>query len=640
MIRKISGFCLNSISLRLKFSSSPITSIHIPHSKFSTINIVKNQHQLNSDEGWKYFQPTKKGDIKLIQDKVTCQNDLKHAYEEYVSLIKQIEEKGKLKCKSCGISGLQSKDDNSDRYYKIPKVSLQLQSKKNSQSVNSRRGEYALMEELGIDTEDETSKLFDRGDILIEQRVKELSEAANYKVECLRCKNLRNHGLFDINQSKVENILEKIPANATIVNVISFFDFPLSCNKELIKGRNPKDIYYVVTKADLFFRQEVQLNRTGLIYVQDFLQKYLDADRNKVFLVSTNKSWNNNDLLQKLPNGKVYLVGRANAGKSSLIRSLIAYNHGIDIQDKVVKNIEKKNMNYLEKVGLDSPGTNHIPGFTREFQKFKITDKLTIFDTPGIFPEDHGIYRYLSPDILRKKPKYPGFVPEDLRRFTKTSIKGPKIYNGKSLFSYAGYFYLQPPAGAIFKRCIGIKSGEKKFEVRYPSMKRAAELNEERPKQLGNRYAVKPEAYVKLRRYVIPPFYGTFDIVIQDIGFISIQPTNSPTATNGLYQIWVPEGVRVIVRESIFNFIYKTHGLVDETGNKLKKEKIASRGVTRLRRLSDEDKLHFTELVPVDIDSTSEEAFAQVCPPEDMNVAGSATSQETYKNQYWRKLKL
>ncbi|ODQ48066.1 hypothetical protein PICMEDRAFT_15909 [Pichia membranifaciens NRRL Y-2026] len=635
---------------RLGFKANPFPQYdflrsNIPAFSFSTSNMNKSEPKpkvelpIFSSE---YYTKTKAHAVMLNQEKVKHEYDLKNAYDEYLSFLKSREISEKLKCKSCGTGPLQSNDSGSDKYYKPPKFSAQIGFKKNIGHLQKNQlfteAELALKKEMGI--YDEASNLAEEKEIVFEQKVKQLAELANSKVECLRCQQLNSHGVFDIFGQQIDQVLEKIPSNGKIVNIVSILDFPLSCSKGIIKGRDPKDIWHVVTKADLFFRQEVQLNRTGLQYVQEVLEKYLDADPEKVFFVSTTKSWNNEELLQKLPGGDLYFVGRANAGKSSLIKSLIASTHGVDTQNVLAKKIEKKSMNYLEKLGLDSPGTSHIPGYTRDFQKFKINDRITVYDTPGIFPNDLGFYKYLTEKLARKQPKYTAFVAEDKKRYKKLDVKGPKVFSGKSLYSYGGFFYLQPPKGAIFKRCLAFKLGEKTFEARYSKLGRAEEINETRPKQIGNRFGVTKEAFYNLKRYVIPPFYGTVDIVIQDLGFLSIKMTSSPDDVDGLFQIWVPEGVRVIVRESIFNFLYKSHDLVDETGNKLKKENISKRGATRLRAIFDEDKLHFTELVQVPVNESDEQAFLSVCPPGDMKISNTADSQEEYKNQYWRKIKI
>lgn len=612
---------------------------HIFQSKYSTTTTTEKIPCSKKISGSTYFMRTNSGNIKLIQENIKNETDLKESYEEYVSLIQKQEKLEKLKCKSCGIHPLQSKNPEKHRYFKIPKISLHIQKKKEGLTQIHKEAEIELLKEMGFDKESTQTPLADVKDILIEQKAKELGEIANYNVECSTCQQVKYHGDVVIAETQIEEILKTIPSNGTIVNVISLLDFPLSCTKDIIRKRDPKSIWYVVTKADLFFRRDSQLNKTGLQYAQDFLCEYLNADPKKVFLVSTTKSWNNDQLLERLPKGNLYLIGFANVGKSSLIKSLIASVNNIDMTSKVFQKIENKNKNYLEKVGLNSPGVYHLPGFTKELQKFKINDRITIFDTPGILP-DTGVYKYITQELLRRKPRYPSFIPEDLKRYVKTHIKGPKIYSGESLYSYGGFFYLQPPKNAIFKRCMAFKFKETTFEVRYKNMNRAKEINKTRPKQIGNRYGVNEDAFSSLKRYVIPPFYGTIDIVVQGIGFLSIKPTSSPDAVDGLFQIWVPEGVHVIVRESIFNFLYKTHDIVDETGNKLRKENIARRGATRQRRISDEDKLHFTELFEVPVKEKSELAFASVCPPEDMKIGDAATAQENYKNQYWKKLNL
>jgi ribosome biogenesis GTPase A len=605
-------------------------------------NLSKN---ISSDE-FKYFIQNKRNKFNFNLETVKNGDDLNKAYEEYKSLIKKLEEKSKIICKSCGIGPLQSKDNSTENYYQIPTISLELPKQKNLGIP--KETELEMLKELKIDDDDDNEnndfkELVSAYDVALEQKAKKLAELANMKVECLRCHQLKNHGVFNINGYKVEEIMDKIPINATIVNVISIYDFPLSCDSKILKGRDPKNIYYAVTKADLFYRKDSQINKTGLNYVKDVLVSYMNADPEKVFFVSSLKSWNLKNMISDLPPGKLYIVGRANSGKSSLIKSLIASYHDINISNNIVKNLEKKNKNYLETVGLDSPGTFHIPGYTREFQKFKIGEKFTIFDTPGFFPSGKNIYDHMTPEIIRKPPKYGLFVAEDRRRLTKLSIKGPKIFNGSALYSYGGFFYLQPPKGLIMKRAIAFNRGERKFEARYPKFKRAEEINETRPKQIGNRYGVKPSAFYELERYVIPPFYGNIDIVIQDLGFLTIAPTTAPDAVKGLFQIWVPKGIRVIVRESIFKFVYKTHDVIDETGNVLKKQNIARRGATVLKSVLDEEKLHFTELIPVEANISNDEAFLKVCPPEDMvsvDDSNAIKSQSDYKNQYWRRINL
>ena len=589
-------------------------------------------------ESCKFYVGTKKGLIKVNTEAIRNEVDLKAANEEYISLMKSGEERHKLTCKSCGKAPLQSTDKTLDNYYKIPQISLRLPPN-DTFPKSITHGDYLKMAGIVEPANDLASEY----DVMFANKVKEFSEVANYHVECLRCHELRKHGKYDISPYHLTEILEKIPKDGTILNVVSILDFPLSCDKNILNGRDPKSIYYAVTMADLFYRKEVQIDRTGLQYVKDVLAEYMDADPAKVFFVSSLKSWDIGELDKCLPAGDVYFVGRANVGKSSLIKALVAHRHGISMDQTVVKKMEKKDQNYLQKVGLDAPGSFHVPGFTREFTKYIISDKYTVVDTPGFFPEGMGIYQHMTPETIRQKPKFKYFVAEDLRRYLSPNFKGPKIYDGKDLYSYGGFFYLQPPKNVVFKRALAFNKGEEKQEVRYGRMQRAEEINLTRPVEIGKRYAVNKEAFEKLERYVIPPFFGTIDIVVQDLGFISIQPTSSPSATNGLFQIWVPAGVKVIIRECIFQYMYRVRDAYDETGNRLKKKNIPKRGASVLKRITEEGKLHFSELVPVTADLPVDEAFKLVCPVDDMIITPEKQKKfawEGFPNQYWRKLRL
>lgn len=623
---------MNRLIFVSRITNFKATNIFQPTPKlrfFASTSIRKH----TKSEGYLSILPKYKG---IITESISTEGDLQAAYDEYVKYIKTEEQKHKLKCIKCGISPLQSENPQDVNYYKIPKMSLKLPSK--NKYMIPEQFQQEVFESLNLSDDNEV--LVSEFDVMFEQKVKKLAEICTEKMVCNRCREMNEHSVYELSDTAVKEVMKNTPTNGTVVNVLSILDFPLSCDKEILQGRNPKDIYYVITKADLFYRKSVQINRSGLSYVQDVLQKYMGADPNKVFFVSSTKSWNVKEFSNALPSGKIYFVGRANAGKSNLIRSLVAVSRGIDVNDKVVKNIEKKNMDYLQKVGLDAPGVFHIPGYTRGFQEYKF-ERYTIFDSPGFFPSDFGLYKYMTDEVVTKKNKYATFMAEDHQRCAPLDVKGPKVFNGDALYSYGGLFYLQPPKGAIFKRCIAFNKRNKEYEVRYGSMMRAREINEKRPESVVSRYAVKKEAFENLERFVIPPFYGIIDIVIQDLGFMTIAPTSSPSDVTGLFQIWVPRGARVIVRESIFNYLYKTHSNKDETGNRLRKENVSRRGTTTLKTIFDEKKLHLTELMPVDTRLSNEEAFAKVCPLEDMVIPENklkGMTQSKFKNQYWRSI--
>lgn len=592
------------------------------------------QHEIDAKNtaihpGNKIIQDLKSGKYVVVSENIESEDDLVKAYDEYHEIVKSKEESGSIKCMGCGAKPLQSTDSSKDNYFKVASYKKRSTYKPENDLMNHFMAEKA-----------KEMKLVTEKDIKFETKIKVLSELCALNIECNRCRELKKHGVLDIQHEKAIALMNQIPKNAIIVNVLSILDFPVSCDRKILEGRNPKDVWYVVTKADIFYHKEVQLNRTGIQYIKDTLEKYMDADPDKVFFVSADKNWNNKEFMSCLPNGDLYFVGRANAGKSSLIKSLIASNKGVLLNTKVVNKMEKKQKSYLHIVGLDAPGVYHIPGYTRGIQKYKI-GKNIIYDTPGFFPNDTGVYKYMMPESIRLLKKYPEFTPESKKRFNKINVNGPKLFSGSSLYSYGGLFFLNPPKNSVIQTVIATNMNKPNLEAKYKDLERAREINKTRQKEIGNRFLLEPESLDELDCYVIPPFYGLVDLVFQDIGFISIKVTSSPKQVNGLFHLYVPKGIRVIMRESIFNFIYKTRDIKDETGNRLRKEKIAIRGAIRLRSVKYESKLHFTELVPFnEKDDKSRNELDLLACPEDENVVRSVTSQENYGNQFWRKLKL
>ena len=56
------------------------------------------------------------------------------------------------------------------------------------------------------------------------------------------------------------------------------------------------------------------------------------------------------------------------------------------------------------------------------------------------------------------------------------------------------------------------------------------------------------------KRYIIPPFYGTIDLVIKDIGYINIKPTGKKL-TNELMVLYLHPSLEAIIRQPILNYI-------------------------------------------------------------------------------------
>lgn len=612
------------------------SSLWIP--KFFRLNVRRWNATEASFRSLKYYEVLPDG-LKLKKEAVTDNAALNKAYQEYLTLLKFEEDKHQLKCRSCGIAPLQSTDPNAENYYQPSKFVPTVQKKSNHDIPEEAKRE--LLQHMGIE---EGSLIGDSTVICHERNVIKLSNISNYLVCCKRCLDLVDHGVIDIAHYNLADIMKKIPKEAIVVNVMSLVDFPTACDSAVYKDRDPKSIYYFITGGDYFYRIKEQIRNSGEQYVRGVLAKYMDADPEKVFLVSAKKGWYVRESFKKLPPGSVYLVGRSNAGKSSLIKKLIVTQENIKL-DKNTAKTEINSERYLASLGINAPGVHLVPGFTRDMQKFDKIPGYTIYDTPGYIQADHGLYKHILPELIRKEREYPQFSAEDHKIYSSFKFKGKAGYDGNVLCSYGGVFFLQPPHGIVFQRANFFPYKTNQTEYRYRNWHRAREANYKRTKANVGKFVLKKESFEDMDRYVIPPFYGTVDIVIQDFGFFSLAPTSSPKDVSGLFQIWVPSNVRVILRDSIFKYLYKRHELYDKTGNVIKKSNIVKKGVSALQKITD-DKLHFSELISADPKIENSDAFLLACPKKDIKppIVGRAQDGRPvypkYKNPYWRKLKV
>ncbi|GMM30275.1 Gep3 protein [Martiniozyma asiatica (nom. inval.)] len=599
---------------------------------------------------------------KIKEQKINNNQDLIDAYDEVKKLAIDEEKRNKHRCTTCAAHPLQSSDPEGSNYYKIPTLD---EKKFNFRSTN--RGTFSdatavLMDELANERKRQDMEFREQAkadglyvpdispenleynpmswdDYSRKSLIDSLNDIALLNFKCERCNGMMSHGETEKQFKTAAEIMKLIPKEATICVITSMLDFPLGLDKSIVQNRDPKSIFYLFTKGDLFFDKEAEMSRTGLPYVRDVTERIMDADRNKVFIVSSENNWNLKNLYSIIPSGKTYFVGRANAGKSSIIREMLRIT---ELKSKKTKGktSAKEMHNQFRKLGIESPGVFHIPGFTQAVKSYK-SGRLTIRDTPGYFTMDSSIFKHLSQDSRRKTLKYTQTRPSEGRNIMRNiKTSRTKLFNGDAVFTYGGFFYLQPPKNMIMQIHTQFNKTNPNYEATYSSIERAKEINLLRPKEIGDRFALEKESMENMDRYVIPPFLGKIDIVIQDLGFFTIEPTSSPSAVDGLFQIYVPKGMRVIARESIFNFIYRGKKNRDKFGNRLSKRKTQEVGIVYLRELNDEKKLHFTELYPVPLEATNEEAFRMVPCTKTERAPEKGKSQVGYKNLYWKHLNL
>lgn len=512
------------------------TAVNLPQQK--VVEQIEAKFKIKNGFKWVQLEAVNigaEGTRITMEDKWTFSEDvsvkaLPKVLEEVKQLVLSKESEKELKCSTCNIA-IQSEDSKGEGYYKLPKLRV-----KSAKKDELRDSEMALIDEFKVQAgvgPDYKSQVVEFDEMSDMKDMLEVKRALEMKFQCERCKHINN--VKDVDVREVESIMAEIPRYKTVVYVCSLLDFPLGIEKEAVKNRS--NVIYVVNKADLFYTKNVEGQRLGVKYCQQIIEQYTGQRNAKVFLCCASKGWNIKPLVHEIAlEGDVYFVGRANTGKSSIINAILKEFHG--------KNINR------------GPGIGSLPGYTRSNRIYNLPNNLRIVDTPG-FTNEKGIYKYMV-DQHKAVNKYPRVNPNEVKRlYSPIGGKFKKVFNGKSLLTYGGLVYLQPPENAILKVRYMFNRQGPMFEAKYRNMERLLQLNRERPEELGKRFLVTPETAEDLVHFEIPPFVGNLDIVIQDLGVFSFQPTSSPKAVKGSFTIWAPRDIKMIARPSIFKYIYR-----------------------------------------------------------------------------------
>lgn len=229
-------------------------------------------------------------------------------------------------------------------------------------------------------------------------------------VICQRCHNLQFSGKVteelrpgwteepQLSQESFLNMLQPIrnkPEGAVVVALIDLFDFSGSVLSQLdeIAGTNP--VIIAANKADLLPSELTQLR--GENWVRRELE-YLGIQSlanvgGAVRLIScktgfgvTSMIAKARELAEKMGGVDVYVVGAANAGKSTLMNRILEKSSNYDKNTKKPKS--KKDMpkkragNANQRRGKIT--TSPLPGTTLKFIKADIGNGISLYDTPGL----------------------------------------------------------------------------------------------------------------------------------------------------------------------------------------------------------------------------------------------------------------
>ena len=203
-----------------------------------------------------------------------------------------------------------------------------------------------------------------------------------------------------MSQEEFRNLLKPISEKpAVIIALVDLFDFSGSVLRELdgIAGDNP--VILAANKIDLLPPQ--MGNQRAENWVRRELEymgvKSLANVGGAVRLISCKTGLGVDDMLDKARglademDCDVYVVGAANAGKSTLINKILARG-----EEKPDRKIRAGNRNAFKGALTTSP----LPGTTLKFIKVDLGDGRSMYDTPGLLVP--GTFtQLLTPDELK-----------------------------------------------------------------------------------------------------------------------------------------------------------------------------------------------------------------------------------------------
>ena len=334
-----------------------------------------------------------------------------------------------LTCTACG-SDFQSHNEKKPGYLPPDKHDVQrrlgkIEAMQRLQKKADVNAEWSPEEEIEYllktsDGNKESDKLDEFARLDIDSAAQALGldivELATKKVICKRCHGLQNFGKVEealrpgwtdeplLSQKQFKDLLLPIKKKpAVIIALVDLFDFSGSVLPELdnIAGKNP--VLLAANKADLL------PDKLGPNRAQNWVRRELEYMGVKsianiggaVRLISCKTGFGIADLLKKARtlaeemDCEIYVVGAANAGKSSFINHILERNDQAPEKETLVKK-RAGNENARKGVLTTSP----LPGTTLKFIKIDLGDGRIMYDTPGLLIPG-TLTQLLTPEELK-----------------------------------------------------------------------------------------------------------------------------------------------------------------------------------------------------------------------------------------------
>ena len=339
---------------------------------------------------------------------------------------------------------------------------------------------------------------------------------------CQRCFKIKNYGKNSVNNFKSEDyskeVLNSVKKSDIILPIFDIIDFEGSFTEEILDYLRDYRSIVLVNKTDLL---------PGFVHpaeIADWIKERLaeeDIVPENIAFISAKNKYGINGVIRKIknvfPEGKVKAVvlGASNVGKSSVINLLLGKN-------KITTS--KYSGTTLKSINNKIPDTN-----------------ITITDTPGLIPKEKRLSDMISVETGLK------LVPAG-----EISRKTFKLGDGQ-IFMFDAFCRFKVKENEIEDETEGKNIYKPMFSAYSSKNVKFHVAKEERVEDLlqGDFFEIlKGEEKKKYFENKFVTFETTVeeneDLVISGLGWINVK--RGPLTI----ELTVPEGVKVIVRPSIF----------------------------------------------------------------------------------------